>query len=561
MKKPSLLEGALIGGLFTLPLAALFYLASQTVGLPFVPFDVLDWMARNLPGGVIRVILDLMVGLLTVLSIGVREAAKTAEQMLSLIGLVATGALAGLVLFAVLRGLERWRGLLGGLIAGVVFGVPVMLMSLAVNQSAAGGPAVSAIWIMVIFLLWGAATGYVYDYLRGPQRAGSAGEMMTVEQVERRRFLIRAGAATAVITVAGAGLGAVLAPRTRRADDITTVTPRPTVGMGAGMPAQGSGPAVHDTGAAELLARLPNADDPLQPAPGTRPEYTPLEDHFRLDINAVPPVIDGATWTLPITGMVDNSLTLTLADLQNNYPPLHQFVTLACISNPVGGNLIGTTLWTGVSLKQVLADARVQAGAKYLRITARDGYYETLALDLVNRDERIMLTYQWDGKPLSAKHGFPLRIYIPDVYGMKQPKWITGIEVTDTYEEGFWVARNWDEVARVQTTSVIDTVAVEDVFEQDGQRFVPIGGIAHAGARGISKVEVKVDDGEWVEARLRRPLSGQTWVVWRYDWPFSPGQHTFTVRCEEGDGTPQSDLMAGTFPAGATGYHRLRKNL
>ena len=561
MKRPSLLEGVLVGGLFTLPLAALFYLASQATGLPFAPFDVLDWMARNLPGQIIHLILDAMVGLLTALSIGLRETAKTAEQILSLIGLVTTGALAGLVLFAALRGLERWRGWLGGLIAGAAFGLPVTLMSVAVNQSAVGAPLVGAIWIMTVFLMWGAATGYAYDRLRGFQRSESAGEMMTIEQIDRRRFLIRAGAASAVITVVGAGLGAALATRTRRADDIATATPRPAAGLGAGMPSQGSAPAISDSGAADLLARLPNADDPLQPAPGTRPEYTPLDNHFRLDINAVPPVIDGATWTLPITGMVDNPLTLTLADLQNNYPPLHQFVTLACISNPIGGNLIGTTLWTGVSLKQVLADARVQPGAKYLRITARDGYYETLSLDLVNRDERIMLTYLWDGKPLLAKHGFPLRIYIPDLYGMKQPKWITAIEVTDTYEEGFWVARNWDEVARVQTTSVIDTVAVEDVFEQDGRQFVPIGGIAHAGARGISKVEIKVDDGEWVEARRRTPLSDQTWVIWRYDWPFSAGQHTFTVRCAEGDGTPQSDLIANTFPAGATGYHRVRKNL
>ena len=561
MKRPSPLTGALTGGLLTLPLAVLFYLASQVVGLPFAPFDVLDWMARHLPGEVIRVILDLLVSLLTVLSISVRETAKAAEQILSLIGFVVTGAVAGLVLFLALRGLRRWRGLFAGLIAGTAFGVPVMLMSLAVNPSAVGGPAAGAVWILAVFLMWGAAVGWVYDYLRGPEGAESAGGAMTVEQVDRRRFLIRAGTAVAAITVAGAGLGAVLSPRVRRADDLSNAAPRPSGGIGSGTPEQSGGAAVPDSGAAELLSRLPNADDPLQPAPGTRPEYTPLEEHFRIDLNAVPPVIDGASWTLPITGMVDNPLTLTLADLQNNYPPLHQFITLACISNTVGGNLIGTTLWTGVSLKQVLADARVQPGAKYLRITAKDGYYETVSLDLVNRDERIMLTYLWDGKPLPAKHGFPLRIYIPDVYGMKQPKWITAIEVTDTYEEGFWVARNWDETARVQTTSVIDTVAVEEVFEQDGQSFVPIGGIAHAGARGISKVEVKVDDGEWVEARLRAPLSDQTWVIWRYDWPFSAGQHTFTVRCEEGDGTPQSDLVAGSFPAGATGYHRVRKNL
>src|SRR5690606_7107298 len=262
---------------------------------------------------------------------------------------------------------------------------------------------------------------------------------------------------------------------------------------------------------------LPNAEAELEPAPGTRPEYTPIEEHYRIDINARPPRVEGSTWALAITGMVDNPLELTLEDLKTRYEPVHRFVTLSCISNRVGGDLIGTTLWTGARLQDILADAGVQPGAQHITITSVDGFHESISLDLIDRDDRIMLAYHWDGEPLTQEHGFPLRIWIPDRYGMKQPKWIVRMDVTDRYAPGYWVVRRWDEVAQVRATSVIDTVATESAVERDGQTFVPIGGIAYAGDRGISHVEVQMDDGEWMQAELREPLSDTTWVVWRVD--------------------------------------------
>src|SRR5690606_30489754 len=170
-------------------------------------------------------------------------------------------------------------------------------------------------------------------------------------------------------------------------------------------------------------------------------------------------------------------------------------------------------------------------------------------------DDRIMLAYHWDGEPLTQEHGFPLRIWIPDRYGMKQPKWIVRMDVTDRYAPGYWVVRRWDEVAQVRATSVIDTVATESAVERDGQTFVPIGGIAYAGDRGISHVEVQMDDGEWMQAELREPLSDTTWVVWRVDWPFEAGAHTLRVRCVDGDGEPQIERPADVIPSGATGIH------
>ena len=174
-----------------------------------------------------------------------------------------------------------------------------------------------------------------------------------------------------------------------------------------------------------------------------------------------------------------------------------------------------------------LEDAKLDSNANYLYITSGDGFYETVPLDEIAADERIMLAYDWDGHPIPVDHGFPLRIWRPDRYGMKQPKWITGMEITEEYRQGYWVERGWDKRAEVRTVSVVDTVAVDAVYEKGGQKLVPVGGIAFAGAKGISKVEVRVDGGPWQEAQLRSPLSDTTWVIWRYNWPFESGRHTF----------------------------------
>jgi DMSO/TMAO reductase YedYZ molybdopterin-dependent catalytic subunit len=303
--------------------------------------------------------------------------------------------------------------------------------------------------------------------------------------------------------------------------------------------------------------QLPNADAAVMPAPGTRPELTPLEDHYKVFLEAEPTFIEEADWILPVTGLIASPIMLTLDDIRNNYERQSQYVTLNCISGRVGTALIGTAKWSGVSAQEFLADLGLAEEAEYLYITSGDGFYESVALDLINNDPRIMFCYDWNDEPLPKDHGFPLRIWLPDRYGMKQPKWITGIEVTDEYREGYWVERNWSELAQVKTTSVVDTVALDAVHEENGQQLVPVGGIAYAGDRQISKVEVRVDGGEWQEAQLREPLSETTWVLWRYEWPFTAGEHTFEVRCAEGDGTPQIEEQRKNRPDGATGIDSL----
>ncbi len=168
-------------------------------------------------------------------------------------------------------------------------------------------------------------------------------------------------------------------------------------------------------------------------------------------------------------------------------------------------------------------------------------------------DERTLLVYEMNGVPLPIPNGFPLRVYIPDRYGMKQPKWISRMEVLDRKGNGYWVDRGWSEAAIAHTTSVIDTVALDRPTDD---QTVPVGGIAWAGARGISKVEVQVDDGPWVEAELRAPpLSPLSWVQWRYDWPPVQGRHTFRVRAYDGNGDLQTLESRRARPNGATGVH------
>jgi DMSO/TMAO reductase YedYZ molybdopterin-dependent catalytic subunit len=524
--RPGILSGAMVGVMLTASMISVFYLAWKLAGLPFVAFDAFDWIARKLPGSVVTFGIDAIVSVIRALHLGATaETAKTAEKTMAIAGLLVTGSIAGTVLFGLLRAFRGNDAYLFGVIIGAAVGAPVMLISRSVSQTATTPPIVSAVWILGAFLIWGATLGWSNQRLSATGAAESA-------RIDRRRFLIRLGGATAVITVAGAVVNSPAIGRRRR--EVIEV--------------EGERWSAHHA--------LPNAAAEVTPAHGTRPEFTPLEQHYRIDINTIPPAIKKGNWRLKIGGLVEGPLAFTLDDLRGKYEPSHQFITLACISNPIAGDLIGTTRWTGVSLQRLLPDWKLKPEATHLKIRSADGFFEVVPLETVKADERVMLTYAWDGAPLLTEHGFPLRIYIPNLYGMKQPKWIESIEATDHWEPGYWVERGWDAQARMKATSVIDTVAMNMMIAQaDARTLVPIGGIAHAGARGVSKVEVQMDGGEWREARLRAPLSGLTWVIWRYDWPFRGGRHTFTVRCYEGSGARQIVEETPVRPAGATGLH------
>jgi DMSO/TMAO reductase YedYZ molybdopterin-dependent catalytic subunit len=520
-----------VAAMVTAALIGILFFAWRVVGLPFVPFDEFDALTRLLPGRFIAFGISTMVTVIRALNLGsTAETAKAAEQAMAILLLFASGVIGGVILFAILRVRPRIQAVSSGLMLGIVVGVPAVLASLHSSQTASVGPAARVIWVLLTFLFWGATLG------RAERRLITTAFAATepgVERIDRRRFLVRLGGSTALITVVGAVLGELAEARRRQA----TMT---------GAVALPRWSTTHP---------LPNANAAVKPAPGTRPEFTPLERHYRIDINTFPPSVEEQQWRLKVTGLVEEPRALTLEELRR-YEPLHQFITLSCISNPVGGDLIGTTRWTGVSLQRLLRDVQLKASATHLKIRSADHFFEVVPLDAIKADERIMLAYAWDDVPLPREHGFPLRIYIPDLHGMKQPKWIESIEATDHWEPGYWVERGWNRVAQIHATSVIDTVAVDmNIIGADQRKLVPIGGIAHAGARGVSRVEVRVDDGPWQQAALRAPLSQLTWVVWRYDWPFQSGKHEFAVRCYEGNGTLQITTPSPAEPNGATGLH------
>ncbi len=216
-------------------------------------------------------------------------------------------------------------------------------------------------------------------------------------------------------------------------------------------------------------------------------------------------------------------------------PATKQYATLECISNPVGGDLISNTLWTGVKLGDVLKLAGLKDGVIEIKFTCEDGYTESLPLDSA-MDERTLLVYHMNDKPLPAEHGYPLRLYTPNRYGMKNPKWINKIEAVSQPFDGYWELGGWAKDTPIKSTSIIDTIAVDQA--QNGE--VPIGGIAFAGARGISKVELAVDGGVWQEAR--------------FNWKATKGHHEIRVRTTDGQGQLQIEATAPLAPNGASGY-------
>lgn len=540
--KPSLWLGALVGALLTAPLLAIIALGQRFVGLPFLPSDFFNPVRDLTPGDLLVGTIQRMVDVIIGLNLGrVDQVAKQVESAMAVGMIFIVGVISGVVFFWVFNQIERRILPTAGIIGGLVVGIPMALISHAFGVTNTLEPRiVGTLWIALLFLAWGIAHGWVYGKLAVGKRDTDAATAEVV-RLDRRQFLITLGTSSAVLTVAGAGLNALL-----RRDDT------PAVASEGNPIAQAS-----------EAQPLPNADDPVQPAPGTRSEITPVEEHYRIDISLIPPVVREDTWVLPfisnLSGTQETLAEFTLDDIKA-YESREDYITMSCISNRIAGDLISTTKWTGVSFQRLLADVPLPENAAFLKITAADGFDETVSIDVINDDPRVMLAYYWEDKPLTTEHGFPIRIHIPDLYGMKQPKWITGIEVLAEDQEGYWVRRGWDKEARVRATSVIDTVAVDAAYTQEGETRVPIGGIAWSGDRGISAVEVRVDDGEWQPAQLRTPISDRTWTIWRYDWSFVEGDHTFSVRCVEDDGSPQIEADAGVRPMGATGIHAVREN-
>jgi DMSO/TMAO reductase YedYZ molybdopterin-dependent catalytic subunit len=293
---------------------------------------------------------------------------------------------------------------------------------------------------------------------------------------------------------------------------------------------------------------------------GISPDITPVDKFYVVSKNLVgsDPSVDGQAWRLHVGGMVDKPMTLSLVDLRG-LATVQEFVTLECVSNNVGGDLMSTGQFTGVRLRDLVASAAPQSGASWVTFRARDGYTESVPLSLVAGAPEILVAYELDGGPLPMAHGYPARILIPGHYGMKGPKWLDSIDLESSELRGYWEQQGWDHNAVVKTTARFDVPRHGDIIRIGA---IEVGGVAFAGTRGITKVEYTINDAGWNEVTYDAPLSGLTWVRWRTLWtPGSEGAYRLRVRATDGSGRVQDSSGAPSYPNGASGYHTIQVNV
>ncbi|HJT63365.1 MAG TPA: molybdopterin-dependent oxidoreductase [Candidatus Limnocylindria bacterium] len=327
------------------------------------------------------------------------------------------------------------------------------------------------------------------------------------------------------------------------------------------------GRVIGEQGRVAVPVDVPPVPEPVDPlpalAPGTdlgvgglSPIVTPNAEFYRIDTSLLVPRLDASTWEMTVTGMVDRPLTLTYAELLAM--PLHErYVTIACVSNEVGGDLVGNALWRGALLRDVLASAGIRAGATQVVGRSFDGWTCGFPTEWVMTDERdALIAVAMNDEPLPADHGFPARLIVPGLFGyVSATKWLTNIELTtwDAFD-AYWVPLGWAKEGPILTQSRIDVPRSGGTV---GAGEVAVAGVAWAPDRGINGVEVQVDDGPWQPAELSVAISDTTWVQWRHTWSAAIGDHTLRVRATDGDGTVQESRATRPAPDGARGHHTI----
>ncbi|MBB1153244.1 molybdopterin-dependent oxidoreductase [Amycolatopsis dendrobii] len=438
----------------------------------------------------------------------------TADKTVLKIGLAVV-----LLAFAVLAGqLSRRRPLPGQLLVVVVgaFGIFAVFERTDVGQLALLAPV----------LALGAAL-LVFSWLH--KRALPA-ESELRQGLSRRQVLQR-GAGIA----AGAGVAAIVG-------EVVSTTSSAT----------GSRASIGPLVAAKKAPPLPPDADFHKL--GSPPFITPNGSFYRIDTAFVVPQVRAEDWTLKIHGMVDREVSFSYADIRNR-PLVERTVTLTCVSNEVGGDLISTANFIGVDLVDLLDAAGVQPGAQQMYATSVDGFTcGTPANVALDPARGAMLAIGMNGEALPVEHGFPARIVIPGLYGyVSATKWVTDLEFT-TWDarQAYWLQRGWAEQAPIKTESRIDAPA-NGTSVRAGK--VRVAGTAWAQHVGIAKVEVRVDQGAWLPATLSAEVNKDTWRMWWAEVPVPPGSHTVTVRATDQTGYTQTDHTADPVPDGATGWH------
>jgi DMSO/TMAO reductase YedYZ molybdopterin-dependent catalytic subunit len=303
---------------------------------------------------------------------------------------------------------------------------------------------------------------------------------------------------------------------------------------------------------------IPAGDPSLDAITGVTPRITANEDHYTVDTTLVKPRVDAAAWKLEITGNVERPYTIGYDELLD-LDAIEQVRTLECISNPIGGELISTAVWTGVRMKDLLDRASLKASSFKVVLTSVDGYSDSFSVAKAMEPDTFV-AYLMNGTTLPQEHGYPVRVLVPNIYGMKNVKWLRQIKVETFDFKGYWQQQGWDDAAIINTNTRID-VPGRSVRWNGGE--VTVAGIAFAGSRGIKQVELSFDEGKsWLAATLEAAPGPLTWVRWAARWtPPGPGTRTVWARSTDAKGDIQTPVQRQPFPSGATGYDAIALNV
>lgn len=417
--------------------------------------------------------------------------------------------------------LELRRPPLGRILIGLGGAVGVLA---ALTRSGAGLlDAVPSVLTAAVGIL---ALGSLARMLRGtvPTRIAPDGS------VSRRRFL-RATGTTAAVGALAVVVGQVVATgyRTAAAARAAFHLPKPAVGA----------PPI-PAGASFDVA-------------GLSPIVTPNRDFYRIDTALQIPGIDPENWRLRITGLVENEIELSYAQLLK-LPLEESTTTLTCVSNEVGGDLIGNATWLGYPIRHLLARAKPKPSADMVLSKSQDGWTASTPIEALTDERNAILAVGMNGQPLPLEHGYPVRMVVPGLYGyVSATKWVVELNVTRfDAVTSYWTDRGWSQRGPVKLSSRIDVPAAG---RQVAAGTVAIAGVAWSQHVGVSAVHVQIDDGPWHEATLADAISADTWRQWKYAWPATKGSHTVRVRATDAEGKVQTSKVADVVPDGATGLH------
>ena len=491
-----------VAALVMLAAIVVLRLASGAISLPEI---VADGFLLLLPGAVFSTILDTL-----------QRSAKPIMYLGVAVGMVIVGG-----------GLGRWYASTptwrqaAVIVASVwlTFGLVVYTIAGAgvFGSQLQAGPAWHAITLLGVFAIYGVTLHEVFGLLSQRAAAGVS---------DNRRLLLR-NAALALVATLGVGVAWRLLIGGKQ--------------MGADSEAL-------DVGGSAVG---PVANEPPFDVPGLSPELTVTNDFYQVSKNFIDPSVSASGWKLSIGGLVDRPMELTYEQLQA-LPASEGIYALMCISNEVGGEYWSNARWKGVKLAWLLDQAGVHTDAYKAVFTAADDYKDSVKLPNALHPEAL-LAWEMNGEPLRKEHGFPARLLIPDIYGMKNVKWLTGIQIVNDDVKGFWQNQGWDDSAQYHVASRIDVPHARSSVSAGP---LQVAGVAFAGDRGISRVELSLDGGRtWQDAQVKPRLSPEGWQLWTAQVQVDRNVKSVQVRATDGAGRLQVREPAPPFPNGSTGYH------